>query len=88
MSLHLSFSTHNPDADRFFGGCQSAVMSVEFLFEGWYSSIEQHTEEIGNYLNKDARSFLDVDSQAGRDRVFPQLDTHSGRYRQKHAVPT
>jgi hypothetical protein len=54
-------------------------MWVEFLFEGWYGSIEQRIAEIGNYLNKDARSFLGVD---------PQLNTGSGRYRRKRALPT
>jgi hypothetical protein len=63
-------------------------MGVEFLFKGWYGSIEGQTAEIRNYRNKDAGIILAVDSKTGRDYVFPQLDTSSGRYRQKHAVPT
>jgi hypothetical protein len=56
-------------------------MSVEFLYEGRYSSIELHTAEIGNYFNNDGGDLAAVDSKAGRDNVFPQQHKRSGRYR-------
>jgi hypothetical protein len=56
-------------------------MSVEFLYEGSYSSIELHTADIRNYFNKDARDLAAVNSKAGRDSVSPQQHKRSGRYR-------
>jgi hypothetical protein len=48
------------------------------LYEGRYGSRREHKAEIGNQFNKDAGSFPAVDSQ---------IDTSSGRYRRKSAVP-
>ncbi|HEY9612201.1 MAG TPA: hypothetical protein V6C93_22780 [Allocoleopsis sp.] len=87
MSLHLSISTPCPNAAAL-RGWHLAASRVDFWYEGRYSSIEEHTAEIGNQFNKDAGNFLGVDSEAGRNSVFPQRDTSSGRYRRRSAVPT
>ncbi|HEY9671918.1 MAG TPA: hypothetical protein V6D11_10770 [Waterburya sp.] len=77
MSLHLSLSTPCPKFAAI-RGWQIAAVRVDFLYERDYGSLEEHTAEIGNQFNKDAGSFLGVEQQ---------LETSSGRYRRKHAVP-
>lgn len=80
MSLHIPHSTPNPDT-AYLRGWQLAGMSVEFLCEGRYNSIEEEfTAKIGNNFKKDAGNLLAIDLR--------QLNKHSGRYRRKKAVPT
>jgi hypothetical protein len=82
VSLHISHSTTNPHA-AYLRGWQLQGMSVEFLCEGRYGSIEAGlSAEIGNKfnkVNKDASNLLAIDPR--------QLNKHSGRYRRKNAVP-
>lgn len=79
MSLHIPHSTPNPDA-AYLRGWQLAGMSVEFLCESRYGSIEEEfTAKIGNNFKKDAGNLLAIDPR--------QLNKHSGRYRRKKAVP-
>ncbi|MFB8791303.1 MAG: hypothetical protein U7123_21340 [Potamolinea sp.] len=80
MSLHIFHSTPNPDT-AYLRGWQLGGMSVDFLCESRYGSIEEErTAKIGNNFKKDAGNLLAIDPR--------QLNKRSGRYRRKNAVPT
>ncbi len=77
MSLHLTLSTLSNAAERPWDW-QTAAMPVDFLYGGRSSSIGELTAEIGNHFSNDIQSLSVVE---------PKLSKHSGRYRQKLAVP-
>ncbi len=83
MSLHLTLSTLFP-APANLRGWQPAGMSVEFLCEGSYGSIELHIPEFRNQLNKNAGNLTAI-NLTRRDNS--QQDKRSGRYRRNSTVP-
>ncbi|HEY9707381.1 MAG TPA: hypothetical protein V6D48_04170 [Oculatellaceae cyanobacterium] len=84
MSLHLFFSTQNPDVDRF-GGYQSAATSVEFLFEGKFGSIAEQTAECGNHFNQEFR-IQESGVNTGEEYLTSNLRVHSWQINQKSNI--